>query len=189
MFFPNTAGDPELIGKDKGEGYNVHFAFNAYCTKNISDLDYIYACETLLFPIIREFKPDAILISCGFDSAKGDPLGGIELTPVGYSWMTHGLLQICPQIVAFLEGGYNLDALAINTEAVIETMKLGDNTDKFDEFLAIKYKEDRGYKVLAKKSIEEPKKEFKRVRTKLEKLLKPHWKCLNQEDDTNSQET
>jgi len=32
-------------------------------------------------PIIKEFKPDFIFISAGFDSAKGDPLGGLGVTP------------------------------------------------------------------------------------------------------------
>jgi histone deacetylase 6 len=43
----------------------------------IGDKDYILACEQFFFPIIREFGPDMIIISAGFDSAKGDPLGGI----------------------------------------------------------------------------------------------------------------
>ena len=54
----------------------------------IGDLDYVWACEALFFPIIREFNPDLIIISAGFDSAKGDPLGGIAVSPVGYAWMT-----------------------------------------------------------------------------------------------------
>jgi len=54
----------------------------------IGDNDYIFVCEQFFFPIIREFKPDLIIISAGFDSAKGDPLGGISVTPVGYAWMT-----------------------------------------------------------------------------------------------------
>ena len=60
----------------------------------IGDSDYIFACETFFFPIIREFAPDMIIISAGFDSAKGDPLGGIAVSPVGYAWMTQGLRKI-----------------------------------------------------------------------------------------------
>jgi histone deacetylase 6 len=54
----------------------------------IGDMDYIFVCENFLFPIIREFAPDLIIISAGFDSAKGDPLGEVSVTPVGYAWMT-----------------------------------------------------------------------------------------------------
>jgi histone deacetylase 6 len=54
----------------------------------VGDKDYIYACETIFFPIIRQFKPDLICISAGFDSALGDPLGEVGVTPVGYAYMT-----------------------------------------------------------------------------------------------------
>jgi len=50
--------------------------------------EYAYVCEKVLFPIIEEFKPDLIIISAGFDSAHGDPLGGFKLTPEGYAYMT-----------------------------------------------------------------------------------------------------
>lgn len=46
--------------------------------------DYVYAFDRLLGPIIKEFAPDFIIISAGYDSAKGDPLGCIENTPLGY---------------------------------------------------------------------------------------------------------
>jgi len=52
-------------------------------------MDYIYVCEQLFFPIIREFSPDLIIISAGFDSALGDPLGQVGVTPLGYAYMTH----------------------------------------------------------------------------------------------------
>ena len=60
----------------------------------IGDMDYIFVCEQFFFPIIKEFKPDMIIISAGFDSAKGDPLGQIAVSPVGYAWMTQGLRKI-----------------------------------------------------------------------------------------------
>ena len=61
---------------------------------NVGDMDYIYACEHFFFPIIRQFAPDMIIISAGFDSAKGDPLGEISVSPAGYAWMTQGLRKI-----------------------------------------------------------------------------------------------
>lgn len=41
----------------------------------VGDNDFIYACENIFFPIIKEFSPDLMIISAGFDSALGDPLG------------------------------------------------------------------------------------------------------------------
>jgi acetoin utilization deacetylase AcuC-like enzyme len=93
-----------MIGESSGKGYNLQFPFNMPQNNkveegvedehNIGDNDYIFVCEQFFFPIIREFKPDMIIISAGFDSAKGDPLGGISVSPVGYAWMTQGLRNI-----------------------------------------------------------------------------------------------
>ena len=97
-FFPGPKGKLEMIGEVKGKGYNIQFPFNKPQNSNkdlegdsagvIGDLDYVWACEALFFPIIREFNPDLIIISAGFDSAKGDPLGGVAVSPMGYAWMT-----------------------------------------------------------------------------------------------------
>jgi len=59
--------------------------------RKIGDNEYIYACESLLFPIIRQFNPDLIMISAGFDAAFGDmgtSIGGINVSPIGFAWMT-----------------------------------------------------------------------------------------------------
>ena len=76
-FYPGPSGKFSRVGEGKGKGFNIHFPFNVEKsqTKIVGDNDYIYACEQVFFPIIREFNPDLIIISCGFDSALGDPLG------------------------------------------------------------------------------------------------------------------
>ena len=70
----------------------------------------------------KEFQPELILVSAGFDSAKGDYLGGLCVTPEGYSEMTKRLLEICPKIVVALEGGYNLNSISISMSAVVSTI-------------------------------------------------------------------
>mmetsp|Transcript_11092 Transcript_11092/g.18597 ORF Transcript_11092/g.18597 Transcript_11092/m.18597 type:complete len:98 (-) Transcript_11092:773-1066(-) len=94
-FFPGPKGKLEMVGECKGKGFNIQFPFNLPSqggkedqSNMIGDNDYIFVCETLLFPIIREFAPDLIIISAGFDSAKGDPLGGVAVSPLGYAYMT-----------------------------------------------------------------------------------------------------
>ena len=125
-----------LFGKGKGYGFNWNFGYDNFSEFMIGDLDYIYACETFLFPKIKEFEPEVILISCGFDSALGDPLGGVGLTPVGYAWMTHGLVKLCPKIISILEGGYELDSLAKCSMAVLETLFLkGEDDEGFSRML------------------------------------------------------
>ena len=76
-FYPGPKGSEKLIGSGKGTGFNLSYPFNL--DKNdedlIGDKDYIYACESILFPVIKLFNPDLIIISAGFDSALGDPVG------------------------------------------------------------------------------------------------------------------
>lgn len=120
-FYPGIVGAPVNIGAGKGEGFNINFGFNVP-GNDINDLDYIYACSQFLFPLIKEFNPEAIIISCGFDCAAGDQIGRAGVTTLGFSWMTYGLMQICPKIISLLEGGYNLKALALSSEAVLETL-------------------------------------------------------------------
>jgi len=50
----------------------------------VGDSDYDYVWEKVLLPVARQFSPDLILISAGFDAARGDPLGGADVTPGGY---------------------------------------------------------------------------------------------------------
>ena len=124
LFYPGSIGAHDRIGEGKGKGYNIHFPFSAtkFGDEDQWDNDYIYACHMLLFPLIKAFKPDLILVSAGFDSAKGDPLGGIGVTPVGYAWITYGLRQLQSTMAVVLEGGYNLEALASSSEAVIRVL-------------------------------------------------------------------
>lgn len=75
--------------------------------------------ERLLEPVIKEFKPEFVLISAGFDSARGDPLGQLQVSPDCYYYLTKKLLSICPKLLVGLEGGYNLDSIANSVEAVV----------------------------------------------------------------------
>merc|ERR1719361_2126790 len=61
--------------------------------------------------MVREFKPDIILISAGFDECIGDPLGGMRITPPCYGLMTRLLLNECSNLAIVLEGGYNLETM------------------------------------------------------------------------------
>ena len=130
-FFPGPKGKHEMIGECKGKGFNIQFPFNMPNknsnqdneSQTIGDNDYIYVCNQFLFPIIKKFDPDMIIISAGFDSAKGDPLGGISISPIGYAWITQGLRNIQSCLAVVLEGGYSLEALEISSESVFKVLK------------------------------------------------------------------
>lgn len=189
-FFPGPKGKLEMIGEGAGKGYNLQFPFNIPKKKGaaanepedesllIGDSDYIFACETFFFPIIREFAPDMIIISAGFDSAKGDPLGGVAVSPVGYAWMTQGLRKIQNCLAVVLEGGYSLEALEVSTEAVVRVLK----TDPNDEAAFKTILNDCGapegkdtYQSLAEDSLLYPRYSFRVTISNLSKLIKKQW--------------
>ncbi len=64
-------------------------------------------------PIAREFNPDLVLVSAGFDAAMRDPLGGCLVTPEGYAHLLHQLTTVADgRVVVALEGGYHLGAIS-----------------------------------------------------------------------------
>jgi len=70
-----------------------------------------------IFPALRAFKPQLLLISAGFDAHKNDPLASLKLEEADYRWLTLQLMAIAAEysnsrIISVLEGGYNLKALA-----------------------------------------------------------------------------
>lgn len=85
----------------------------------LGNSEYRYACDTLLFPIVDEYKPELIIISCGFDSAIHDFLGWSNLTPLMYEYMTRRLVGICPKVLVVQEGGYNIDYLGQHASGVV----------------------------------------------------------------------
>ena len=76
-------------------------------------------------PAAREFKPDLILISAGFDSRIDDHLGGFKLTDDDFAELTRIMLELAGEhckgrLISVLEGGYNLEGLA---SAVVSHVK------------------------------------------------------------------
>jgi len=77
-------------------------------------------------PVAHEFNPDMVLISAGFDSASGDPLGACEVTPEGFYNMTQQLMVLAKgRVVLALEGGYNLNSISNSYLACMQAL-LGD---------------------------------------------------------------
>jgi acetoin utilization deacetylase AcuC-like enzyme len=71
------------------------------------------AVENSLMPAAQRFHPDLVLISAGFDSRKGDPLGRFTLTDQDFADLTRTVMELAGgRIVSVLEGGYNLEGLA-----------------------------------------------------------------------------
>ncbi|XP_057770563.1 histone deacetylase 15-like isoform X3 [Salvia miltiorrhiza] len=118
-FYPGT-GSAYETGSMGAEGHCVNIPWSR---GGVGDNDYIFAFQHVVLPIATEFDPDFTIISAGFDAARGDPLGGCDVTPAGYAQMT----QMCRalsggKVLVILEGGYNLRSISSSATAVIEVL-------------------------------------------------------------------
>jgi acetoin utilization deacetylase AcuC-like enzyme len=82
--------------------------------------DYQPVFEQKVIPFLKDFQPDLLIVSAGYDATADDPLAGISLQPEDYGLFTTYCLQLTRRIVFGLEGGYHLTALAQSVVATIE---------------------------------------------------------------------
>ncbi len=80
-----------------------------------------------LLPALREFAPELLIISAGFDAHHLDPLGGLQFTDEDYHWITRELMKVADEtaggrVVSVLEGGYSLEGLASGTAAHVRAL-------------------------------------------------------------------
>ena len=80
--------------------------------------------EGVVFPALRNWKPELLLISAGFDAHADDPLAGLEWQAEDYRWLTDKLCDFAGgRVVSSLEGGYDLDALAASVAAHVGVLE------------------------------------------------------------------
>ena len=101
--YPGT-GSVQEIGEGAGQGYTV----NAPLGPGMGDEAVRLLCDEVFVPVARQFKPDIIIVSAGYDSHHSDPLGGLRLTADFFGEMIKSLQGVQPRVVCTLEGGYNL---------------------------------------------------------------------------------
>ena len=113
--FPYYPGSGALseTGIDAGMGTTLNCPMSA----GSGDMHYKQAFDEIIMPAARNFNPDAILLSAGFDAHHADPLANINLSTQSFIWMTQMMMELATdccagRIISVLEGGYNLDALA-----------------------------------------------------------------------------
>lgn len=121
-FYPGS-GDFGEIGSGAGVGSTINIPMPAGC----GDSEYIGILQRIVVPAAIAFAPDIVLISCGFDGHRDDPLASMELSQAGYRAMSalmRGLADtLCGgRIVFILEGGYSLLGVREGTQAVLECL-------------------------------------------------------------------
>ena len=126
-FYPGTGAMNEIgIGPAEGTIINVPLSVQ------MGDESIKQLYDAVVFPAIRRFGPQLILISAGFDAHWNDPLANIGLTLTGYAWLCQQLIALAEElcegrIVFTLEGGYNLKVLAPG-EGNTFRLLMGDST-------------------------------------------------------------
>ena len=83
--------------------------------------------EAHWLPRLEAYKPEMVFISAGFDAHRADDMGQMGLVEADYAWITLRIKDVAQRhaqgrIVSCLEGGYNLDALALSVEAHIRVL-------------------------------------------------------------------
>lgn len=110
--YPGT-GRADETGRGPGAGLTINCPFPAGAGRG----EIVAAFRERLVPAAEAFGPDLVLVSAGFDSRIGDPLGGFRLTDDDFAELTGIVMDIAARhcggrLVTTLEGGYALDGLA-----------------------------------------------------------------------------
>jgi len=88
------------------------------------------AMEAVILPRLRDFRPDLVVVSAGFDAHTRDPLANLNFLEGDYDWVTRKLMDIADasasgRLVSVLEGGYDLHALANSVAAHVTALMRG----------------------------------------------------------------
>jgi acetoin utilization deacetylase AcuC-like enzyme len=129
LFFGSTHQMPLYPGTGAVDETGVGNVWNAPLRPGDGSERFREAMESRILPALRDFRPDILLISAGFDAHRDDPLANLRLSESDFAWATMKLADVADRhtrgrLVSMLEGGYNLAALAksvgVHVEALME---------------------------------------------------------------------
>ena len=121
-WYPGTGRAAET-GEAEGKGATLNCPLPAGSGRQ----EIFAGFEEKLIPAMEKFRPEFVLVSAGFDSREGDPLGQFRLTDADFADLTRitrGIADRSAQgrVVSMLEGGYNLTGLASAATAHVQAM-------------------------------------------------------------------
>ena len=108
-FYPGTGGP----------GASDDTTLNIPLPAGAGDPEYAAAFSELVEPTVRDFGPDLVLVSAGFDAHELDPLAHMAVTERGFEELARRSKKLGPRVAAVLEGGYNLATLPRLVEAAL----------------------------------------------------------------------
>jgi acetoin utilization deacetylase AcuC-like enzyme len=119
--YPGT-GPASDVGAGEGRGFTV----NLPVRPGSGDRVFGSLVDRVAVPLAREFEPQLVLISAGYDAHRDDPLGQCEVTERGYGDMTRSIRRVSSElgvpVGCVLEGGYGLEGLARSVAATLEAL-------------------------------------------------------------------
>lgn len=123
-FYPGT-GDWHEAGAAEGHGFTLNLPLPSGC----GDYEYTTVIDEVIAPKLRQFRPQLLLVSAGYDAHFADPISGaaMRLSCAGYVSIVAKLQALAGELcggrlVLVLEGGYNLTALAWSVRNSIEVL-------------------------------------------------------------------
>jgi len=123
-FYPGS-GALSDAGSGAGEGYSLNLPVPAGAGED----EWLGYVEHIVLPVAREYRPDLVLVSAGFDAHRDDPLAGCRLESVSFSHMARHARSLADDlgvpVGAVLEGGYDLGALTSSAMATMEALACG----------------------------------------------------------------
>jgi acetoin utilization deacetylase AcuC-like enzyme len=124
-WYPGTGAESET-GEGRGKGTTLNCPFPAGSGRE----EILGAFRRKLLPAAKEFKPDLVFVSAGFDSRRGDPLGRFTLSDKDFAELTSVMLEIASvsaqgRLISVLEGGYDLEGLGLASAKHAEALEKG----------------------------------------------------------------
>jgi acetoin utilization deacetylase AcuC-like enzyme len=135
--YPLDTGGLDARGGGNGTGFNLNLPLPPGC----GHAAYLHAMERVVLPALHHFRPDVIIVACGFDAAAVDPLGRMLCTAETFRLMTRAVMQaadaLCGGRLALVhEGGYSEVYVPFCGHAVLEELS-GGPVDAPDPFAAV----------------------------------------------------
>lgn len=105
--YPGT-GKIEEIGRGEGLGFNLNIPVRS----GSGDATFGYAADSLIMPVLQQYRPKMVLVSLGIDSHYMDPLASLSLSTPGYLELVRKICSLTSSSSLILEGGYNVEAIS-----------------------------------------------------------------------------
>jgi acetoin utilization deacetylase AcuC-like enzyme len=122
-FYPGSGSRSEQ-GLDEGVGFTLNIPLPA----GTDDFELLASVDSEIIPAVRDFHPQVLLLSAGFDAWAEDPVGGFNISLEGYRELARRLgavaQEVCDgRVLAVLEGGYDLQALPELVEVFVRGLR------------------------------------------------------------------